>query len=538
MPIHELGAPIAPLDVTDVQRVTGGGWYDTKNPAKKYRPLGVLQYDAVCPKPGVVYVLPQVGDLPAYVGSPCGLCTHKARHLSGGCQPGDPWCKTAGDLHLYAQVGALQEDIRVRDPASTAEAPVYLSPRNAPGWRFNANYAAWPDEVPLLCNTVKGWVSALDPNADGRLQQAAFLAPDKAYRTVTIPKADGRVRRLHVPCGPLMELQSRILERTLNRCVWPEHVAAYVPGRQLLDTAKRHAGKPLVITLDLKNFFGSTMWRMVHDALVETYGYNALGATTVDNPSTTVPIGCAGEYVPRVESSSATEYQNSTHARSMRLRFASVIDNATSAVDAQCAVRYLTDAVTCPVDTRKPKGPRALPQGAPTSGAFANLVGVHRLDPGILRICTKWGFTYSRYADDLIFSRIVDLSREETTKFINEIADAVFVSGYRVNWKKLRVQRKHQQQRVLGLVVNDGVPKVPRKTRMLLRAQQHFAMKYGPDKAAERNLKPGDLDEDASPEEVFRRKHKGRVAYVRHIHEDHFRGCMNLTPQQWNGAGY
>lgn len=512
MPIQELGTEISPLVLEDAQRVYGRGWFTRSRAgtwaySEKHLHFGGMRVDH-----GDVYVLPQIEDQPAYYSSPCGICAHKGRRLGGGCEPRDSTCSTVLDASATNQARELSARSRVSTPDGS-----HITGEHK---LINPRAGAWPDAVPLLCGSVKSWVSALDPNKDGRIQRAAYLAPYKAYRVVTIPKADGRVRKLHVPCGALMELQSRILERTLNRCVWPEHVAAYVPGRQLLDTARRHAGKPLVITLDLKNFFGSTTYRMVHDALVETYGYMALGAQSFLEKDDATSAARAVKSFDLLKQSQFDLKENDFKA-------------------AVAAVLYLTDAVTCPVDTRYPKSPRVLPQGAPTSGAFANLVGVHRLDPRVLAVCEMWGFTYSRYADDLIFSRDADLSREETTEFITQIVAAVVAAGYRVNWKKLRVQRRHQQQRVLGLVVNDGVPKVPRSTRMKLRAQHHFLVLHGVEAAAKRNLPPDmTFDDGVSPEEVFRRQHRGRMEYVRHVHEDHARGVLNLTPQQWNGSGY
>lgn len=510
MPIDVLGHPIKPLVIEDAQRVFGKGWLRSRSASALQR--RDEPFDAYRVGRRDVYVLPQIEHRALYVGSPCGVCAHKARRLGGGCAPEEKTCTPQLDGAAEEHLRALNANMRVSCPDSAPGERKYLTGEHP---LINPHAGDWPDEVPLLCESVKGWVSALDPNKSGRLQRAAYLKPVNAYRVVEIPKSDGRVRTLHVPCGPLMELQSRILERTLNRCVWPEYVAAYVPGRQLLDTANRHAGKPLVITLDLKNFFGSTTYRMVHDALVETYGYSALGAEAFE------PAG--GE--PRRSAFQKTALESASQFETYRKQ-------------AQAAVLYLTDAVTCPVNLNNPKSPRVLPQGAPTSGAFANLVGVHRLDPRVIKVCLKWDFDYSRYADDLIFSRKTDLTREETTQFIDEIVAAVFASGYRVNWKKLRVQRSHKQQRVLGLVVNDGVPKVPRVTRMLLRAQFRYAERWGWGMAATRNL-PRDVPLDGvTPAEAFRRLHRGRLEYVRHIHEDHARGILNLTPQQWTGSGY
>lgn len=506
---HTLGEQPEPLTIDDIQRVHGAGVYsaayhDHGGDIRKYYDGLYSQVILDSWHAEAIVVLPDYAGAPAYAGPYCGVCTFKARQASGGCTQGVAGCAPRFDERLKYRI-RLTRDLLAADVQRdrTVEGLDHMLPRRG----------RMSESEPLLCSTAGGWAGALDPNHDGRLQKAAFLRKNVAYTTVTIPKANGKVRRLHVPCGPLMELQRRVLDLTLNRCVWPEHVAAYVPGRQLIDTAKQHAGRPLVITLDLKNFFGSTTHAMVHDALVEAYGYIALGALPHED---------------------IAFFQNSSAYVARLLWRESALRYEDMEKKARGAVLYLTDLVTCPVDLRRPDSPRVLPQGAPTSGAFANLVAVHRLDPHVLRICAQHGMTYSRYADDLIFSSERDLTREETSTFIESIAAAVFQSGYRVNWDKLRVQRRHQQQRVLGLVVNDGTPRVPRKTRKLLRAQHHYMSTCGIEAAAARNL-PEDfrLPEGASREEVFLRQHKGRAGYVAHVLPDHMRSIYNVSPDVW-----
>ena len=49
------------------------------------------------------------------------------------------------------------------------------------------------------------------------------------------------------------------------------------------------------------------------------------------------------------------------------------------------------------------KGPRSLPQGAPTSPAITNALCL-KLDKRVSAMAKRLGFTYTRYADDLTFS--------------------------------------------------------------------------------------------------------------------------------------
>ncbi len=113
----------------------------------------------------------------------------------------------------------------------------------------------------------------------------------------------------------------------------------------------------------------------------------------------------------------------------------------------------------------------ALPQGAPTSPRLANLVN-YRLDTRLNNLAAAFGATYTRYADDLVFSFDVD-NRTRTRRLINLVKLIVREEGYRMHTRrKLHIRRRHQQQRVTGLVVNHRV-NLPRRTRRWLRAVEH-----------------------------------------------------------------
>ena len=110
-----------------------------------------------------------------------------------------------------------------------------------------------------------------------------------------------------------------------------------------------------------------------------------------------------------------------------------------------------------------------LPQGAPTSPAISNIV-CKPLDMVLYGIAERFGLTYTRYADDLIFS-----SNDDTIyKVIPIIKSTIVKFGLVVNEKKVKVLKKHQRQTVTGLVVNaEGKTSVRRKKRMNLRAFMH-----------------------------------------------------------------
>ncbi len=112
----------------------------------------------------------------------------------------------------------------------------------------------------------------------------------------------------------------------------------------------------------------------------------------------------------------------------------------------------------------------SLPQGAPTSPILSNLVN-YRMDARLDGLAAKSKATYSRYADDLIFSFAED-NRRFIRGVVRRVARILYSSGYQMNKPKLRVMRQHNRQVVTGLVVNEKV-QLPRKTRRWLRAVEH-----------------------------------------------------------------
>lgn len=114
---------------------------------------------------------------------------------------------------------------------------------------------------------------------------------------------------------------------------------------------------------------------------------------------------------------------------------------------------------------------KGLPQGAPTSPRLSNLVN-YPLDVRLSAVAEKIGAAYSRYADDITFSFKVD-ARSQVSAAIRLTKEILADYGYRLHQKrKLTIRRRHQCQKVTGLVVNKGVA-LPRKTRRWLRAVRH-----------------------------------------------------------------
>jgi retron-type reverse transcriptase len=118
-----------------------------------------------------------------------------------------------------------------------------------------------------------------------------------------------------------------------------------------------------------------------------------------------------------------------------------------------------------------------LPQGAPTSPRLSNLVNFN-MDSRIARYVHRHKGNYTRYADDITISFPHDYPRRirGTIQRVKRIAK---MFGYAIHVRgKLQILRRHQRQRVTGLVVNERV-QLPRRVRRWLRAVEHRLKKNG-----------------------------------------------------------
>ncbi|OYU40881.1 MAG: reverse transcriptase [Pseudorhodobacter sp. PARRP1] len=219
------------------------------------------------------------------------------------------------------------------------------------------------------------------------------------YHHHLIAKSNGQLRLIEEPKPFLKRLQRRILAGLLNHI--PPHPAAYgfVPGRNCIQAAARHAGEQIVLCFDLAQFFPSITDRRIY-ALFRALGY---------------PAHCA----------------RSLAGLTTALTPAHVLHTANLAARDQLSNRHL-------------------PQGAPTSPALANLSAL-QLDRRLAGLAHSLGASYTRYADDLTFSgdaRIAPILQRAVPQIVAE-------QGFRLNPAKTRAQPAHHRQTVTGITVNE-----------------------------------------------------------------------------------
>jgi hypothetical protein len=256
-------------------------------------------------------------------------------------------------------------------------------------------------------------------------------------------------RLVEAPRARLKGLQRRVLRELLDRV--PPHRAAhgFVAGRSAVSHAQRHVGRRVVVAVDLRSFFVS-----VHVGRVAAV-FRALG---YPEPVVAVLAGLCTTATPRAVTDGVEDW-----GLRRRLRR------------------------------------RHLPQGAPTSPALANLVA-HRLDRRLEGLATRWGLTYSRYADDLALSG--DDVRAD--KLLAAVASVVLDEGFELQPRKTRVQRRSQRQQVTGVVVNERLSAGRREVRAL-RALLHNCVRHGP------------TSQNRGSHPRFREHLRGRIAHVAQV---------------------
>lgn len=300
--------------------------------------------------------------------------------------------------------------------------------------------------------------ATLDWWADRRgLERGSPDGPLRRYDYHWRAKRDGSTRLIEVPRPGLKAAQRRLLAGLIG--VIPPHDAAhgFRPGRSVRSFVAPHVGQPLVLKLDLRDFFPTVTGARVA-ALFRTAGYPEEVARTLAGLCTNVAPAALWRRpdAPRTGSDAAHR-----------------------------ARRILAD--------------RHLPQGAPTSPALANLAA-YRLDARLAGLARSAGAVYTRYADDLAFSGGPGWARAVDRFHIHAHA-IVLEEGFAVHPRKTRAMRAGVRQTLAGAVVNVH-PNLPRDTFDALKATLHNCSTRGV------------LDQNRGDHPDFRGHLLGRIAHV------------------------
>ncbi len=107
-----------------------------------------------------------------------------------------------------------------------------------------------------------------------------------------------------------------------------------------------------------------------------------------------------------------------------------------------------------------------LAQGSPCSPVITNLY-CYDLDKNLEKLSKEFGYSYTRYADDLTFS-----GNKLCKGFIKKVYIIVKDYGLIINKEKTKIQKRNVRQTVTGVVVNEKL-NICRKTKKKIRAMKH-----------------------------------------------------------------
>lgn len=221
------------------------------------------------------------------------------------------------------------------------------------------------------------------------------------YHYQVLEKRTGKLRLIEKPKRTLKRLQRKVYNEILSALDTHPAAHGFCKGRNCLSHASLHVGNHYLFLFDIAECFQSIGWKRVK-TLFKRMGYPE-------------PV--------------------STHLTAL----------CTHGVCQTCQLRLFYPA------QRERLRRRHLPQGAPSSPALAN-AALHPLDLRLSGLASRLGLNYSRYADDIAMSGNI----HRDWRFLEPLIGSICLEeGVTLNYKKTRIKKPHQKQRVVGIVVNN-----------------------------------------------------------------------------------
>ena len=274
--------------------------------------------------------------------------------------------------------------------------------------------------------------------ADRRqLERISPQGPLRHYRYHWKLKRHSKCRLIEAPKHRMRELQRMLLNGIFNHI--PVHDAAhgFRKQRSVQTHAAPHAGKAIVLKMDLEDFFPSIPPARLLRILMHT-GYPE------DVAEVLTSLCC--NHVPH-DIFSSFPYQDDWKQKRR---------------------------------TQQLYGQPHFPQGAPTSPAVAN-VCAFRLDSRLTGLARSANAVYTRYADDLLFSGDESFARS-IDRFKTTVAVIATEESFQVNHHKTRVMTRSVRQEAVGLILNQSL-NTRREEFDRLKAILHRCVMQGPEAA-------------------------------------------------------
>ena len=257
-------------------------------------------------------------------------------------------------------------------------------------------------------------------------------APARRYRTICVPERS------------LMTIQ-RWIDAEILAHVEPHSAStAYHRGSSIYKAARRHCGCKWLIKIDIHRFFESIPEHRVYEVF-RGLGYPDLLSFEMARLCTREP----------------TQF-------SQRWKF--------------------RRTKTYPHGIHQTQGIGFLPQGAPTSPRLANLV-MTAFDDRVTKRAGNAGLTYTRYADDLIFSTTAHtFSRVDARVFVEDVYRELLDCGFEPNRTKTKIIPPRGRKIALGLLVDRETPRLTKRFRDQLETHAYYltSSTHGPMKHSAR----------------------------------------------------
>lgn len=255
------------------------------------------------------------------------------------------------------------------------------------------------DLLQLLNDIVKDELGSEHSFSFSLKQLTYFCNPNNVrgrYHHFSIPKKSGGQRHISAPSRGLSHILCYV--NIMLKAVYQpsDYAMGFAEGRSVVDNASRHIGQNYVFNTDLENFFPSIaqprVWKRFQLA---PFNFNQ--------------------------------------------QIASIL------------------AGLCCMREKQEDGKFAyiLPQGAPTSPLITNAI-CDKLDRRLSGLARRFGLHYSRYADDITFSSMHYVYKENDV-FMTELKRIIEDQGFHMNIGKTRLQKLGQRQEVTGLTVSNRV---------------------------------------------------------------------------------
>jgi RNA-directed DNA polymerase len=255
-------------------------------------------------------------------------------------------------------------------------------------------------------------VSELSELLDVSCQHIDWLSANYAshYTIKAIRKRSGGIRIIESPKPFLKKAQQVVLKLILDAIPTHPSVHGFVKGRSAISFVEPHINKPFLLRMDLQDCFPSVHANRVW-GLFRSLGYS------VDVTQLLTAI-CTCYSTP----SQLLEAMNGGMKPTEQNRILSLHHR------------------------------KHLPQGAPASPALLNLIA-YRLDCRLAGLAEACNATYTRYADDLLFSGDEKFARTSES-FTTSVGAIVLEEGFQLHYRKTRRMRKSTRQLAAGIVIN------------------------------------------------------------------------------------